>query len=428
MRANELVALLRGGALKEHASIYSDLDAASERIIAAVEGFAERFGAERDIYVFSVPGRSEVVGNHTDHNNGRVLAAAIDRDVIAVAAKNTDMTVRFNSEGYAPDTVNVLDTYTTDNFEKYTSSALIAGVINGFENRGYAVGGFDCYSTSEVLKGSGISSSAAYEVMIGNILNHLYNGGRIENRELAHIAQYAENRYFGKPCGLMDQMACAVGGFVFIDFAVPSAPTVEPIGFSLRDAGYSLCIVNTGGNHADLNEDYASVPREMRAVASALGREVLSGITEDELIAKIPELRVTLGDRAILRALHFIRENKRVDAAVAALERGSVSDFFAVVRASGRSSFEYLQNVYTNVNIKEQGLSLALALTDGFLDGQGITADSALRVHGGGFAGTVQVFLPSERLSQYAEYIEGVFGKGAALALNVRPVGACRLF
>ncbi len=423
MNATELKQLILTGGMKEHASLYADPNAQGERLALAIDKFTAIFGGERELYIFSVPGRSEIIGNHTDHNRGRVLAGAIDRDIIAVVAKNNDGVIRFHSEGYTPDEISILDTHTADNFEKYTSAALIAGVVNGFEARGYAVGGYDCYSNTEVLKGSGISSSAAFEVMIGNILNHLYNGGKIDNKELAHIAQYAENRFFGKPCGLMDQMACAVGGFVYIDFADAENPVVEPISFAIGEHGYSLSIVNTGGNHADLNEDYASVPREMKAVAAALGKTVLREVSEKELLAAIPRLRESVGDRAILRAIHFLRENERVTRAANALRAGDIADFFATVRESGRSSFEYLQNVYTNINITEQGLSLALALTDGFLRGEG-----ALRVHGGGFAGTVQVFLPTARVSEYVAYIDSAFGDGAAMTLNVRPVGATRLF
>ncbi len=423
MNATELKQTILNGGMEAYAHVYSDPNRQGKRLCDAIDEFTEIFGGERELYIFSVPGRSEIIGNHTDHNRGRVLAGAIDRDIIAVVAKNSDGVIRFYSEGYTPDVVSILDTHTADNFEKYTSAALIAGVVNGFEGRGYAVGGYDCYSNTEVLKGSGISSSAAYEVMIGNILNHLYNGGKIENRELAHIAQYAENKFFGKPCGLMDQMACAVGGFVYIDFADAEKPVVEPISFAIGERGYSLSIVNTGGNHADLNEDYASVPREMKAVAAAFGKSVLRDITEAELIAKIPELRNTVGDRAILRAIHFLRENERVTKAAAALRAGDVNGFLSAVRESGRSSFEYLQNVYTNINVSEQGLSLALALTDGFLGGEG-----ALRVHGGGFAGTVQVFLPVSRVKEYESYINSVFGAGAAMSLNIRPLGAVRLF
>ena len=423
MNSTELKQLILTDGMEAHSDIYSDVDVQGKRLATAIDKFTEIFGDGGDISVYSVPGRSEIIGNHTDHNRGMVLAGAIDRDIIAIVRGNDEGVIRFCSEGYAPDTVSILDTHTADNFEKYTSSALIAGVVNGFESRGYSVGGFDCYSNTEVLKGSGISSSAAYEVMIGNILNHLYNGGRIDNKELAHIAQYAENKFFGKPCGLMDQMACAVGGFVFIDFANTEAPVVEPIAFAISDRGYALSIVNTGGNHADLNEDYASVPGEMKAVAAYLGKEVLRDVTEEELFAAIPDLRERLGDRAILRSLHFLRENQRVMRAADALRAGDVNDFLATVKESGRSSFEYLQNVYTNINIREQGLSLALALTDGFLHGEG-----ALRVHGGGFAGTIQVFLPVYRATEYAKYINSVFGEGAAMSLNIRPRGAVRLF
>ena len=294
--------------------------------------------------------------------------------------------------------------------------------MGGFVRSGYAVGGFDIAMTSDVLKGSGISSSAAFEVMIGNALNHLYNGGKIPNTELAKLARYAENAYFGKPCGLMDQMACAVGGFVYIDFADPKEPEVLPVGFSLDSMGYALCIVNTGGNHADLNEDYASVPREMKAVAKELGREVLRGVSEAELVEKIPALRPKLGDRAVLRALHFIRENERVKRAKQALIDGRLEDFFKVVNESGSSSFKYLQNVYTTLNVSEQGLSLALSLAEGYLGGEG-----ASRVHGGGFAGTVQIFVKKESLPGLIELMDSVFGKGSAVAFNVRPVGAVML-
>ena len=423
MNARELKKAILSGGMEQYSAIYADTAVAGKRLADAVDSFTAIFGDRDDIAILSVPGRSEIIGNHTDHNRGKVLAGAIDRDIIAVVSKNSDGIIRFHSEGYTPDVVNVLDTHTADNFEKYTSAALIGGVVNGFEGRGYAVGGFDCYSNTEVLKGSGISSSAAYEVMIGNILNHLYNGGRIDNKELAHIAQYAENKFFGKPCGLMDQMACAVGGFVYIDFADAQHPVVEPISFAIGDKGYALSIVNTGGNHADLNEDYASVPREMRAVAAAFGRDALRGVTEADILPLIPTLRETLGDRAILRALHFLRENDRVTCAADALKNGDVDTFLHTVKESGRSSFEYLQNVYTNINVKEQGLSLALCLTDGFLGGEG-----AFRVHGGGFAGTVQVFLPKSRHAAYNAYINSVFGEGAAMTLNIRPVGAVRLF
>ena len=421
MKASELKVKIKEGALVAYSDIYADLEAQSARYMSMLDGFTELYG-DCEAELLSVPGRSEISGNHTDHNRGCVLAGAIDRDVIAVASRSDDGVVRFFSEGYPMSEVKLADVSNPENFEKYTSTALIAGVLDGFRKRGYKIGGMNVYSTSEVLKGSGISSSAAYEVMIGNALNHLYNDGFVPNEEIARIAQYAENVYFGKPCGLMDQMACAVGGFVYIDFMDKDNPEVVPIDFSLSDKGYALCIVNTGGNHADLNEDYASVPREMKDVARVLGSDVLRGIDEAQLIKNIPALRESVGDRAVLRALHFIRENERVKRARVALTEQRLDDFFSVVNESGASSFKYLQNVYTTANVSEQGLSLALALADGYLDGEG-----ASRVHGGGFAGTVQVFVRKERLAGLIELMDSVFGEGAACAFNVRPSGAIRL-
>ena len=424
MKAIELKKLINEGALTKYSALYNDVEGQKGRFLSLIDKFTELYGEGRDIFIFSTPGRSEIIGNHTDHNRGKVLAGAITRDIIAVAAKNDDGVIRFKSEGYDENVISLSDISNPAAFENFTSSALVAGMAQGFCERGYEIGGFDAYSVTEVLKGSGISSSAAFEVMVGNILNHLYAGGEVDNKEIAKIAQYSENVFFGKPSGLMDQMACAVGGFVYIDFECRENPEVTPLNFSLSDHGYALCIVNTGGNHADLNDDYASVPEEMRAVARALGREVLCGVTECELVGKIPELRESVGDRAVLRALHFIRENERVMTARRALESSDVDAFLSAILGSGRSSFEYLQNVYTTINVREQGLSLALALTDGYLAGKGC----AFRVHGGGFAGTVQVFVKRELLDGYVKYIESVFGEGSAMVLNIRPEGAVRLF
>ena len=424
MKANELIRLLEEGGLSLYEALYSDLDAQKKRMIAAVRRFTEIYGDERDIALFSVPGRSEILGNHTDHNHGCVLAGAIDRDIIAVAAKNNDGKMRLYSEGYAESVVNLDLCHDPKNFKPFTSIALMAGVANGLRERGYKVGGFDTYSTTEVLKGSGLSSSAAFEVMMGNILNHFYNGGKVSAEELAKIAQYSENVYFGKPCGLMDQMACAVGGFVFIDFESPASPKTLPIPFSLTEAGYSLCIVNTGGSHANLNEDYASVPSEMKAVAATLGHEVLRPVTEKTLLENAAKIRASHGDRALLRALHFVRENERVLCVRKALLNGDVRTFLALVSASGNSSFKYLQNVYTNKCVGEQGLSLALALAERYLSLRG----GACRVHGGGFAGTIQAFVKHEDVDGFASLLDGVFGEGATLRLSIRPLGAVCLF
>ena len=424
MKAEQLKKHLTEGGLEKYSALYRDIKAQTARFIAAIDTFTSLYGDDRDIAIFSVPGRSEIMGNHTDHNRGCVLAGAIDRDIIAVAAKRDDGVIRLKSEGYPEDEVKICETRDPAAFDNYTSRALVAGLVNGFEKKGYSVGGYDAYTTTEVLKGSGISSSAAFEVMIGNILNYLYNDGKVANEEIAKLSQYSENVYFGKPCGLMDQVACAVGGFVFIDFKDTANPVIEPIEFSLTERGYSLCIVNTGGNHADLNDDYASVPAEMKAVAAALGGEFLRGFDEKKIIAAMPALRETLGDRALLRAMHFVSENERVLKGKAALKDGDLDEFFKQVLASGTSSFKYLQNVYTTINVREQGLSLALCLAESFL----ADTKSAHRVHGGGFAGTVQVFLPTEKLAEFAEYMDSVFGKGASMPLSVRPLGACRLF
>ena len=424
MKASELILHLREGGLEKYADLYHDVSAQVERFIVALEEFIETFGDERDVAVFSVPGRSELIGNHTDHNCGVVMAGAINRDIVLVAAKNNNNTISFRSEGFSRDSINLSDVTNPKNFKRFTSRALMAGMANAFIQGGYAVGGFDAYSCTEVLKGSGLSSSAAFEVMIGNVLNHLYNDGRVDNRLIAKYAQYSENVYFGKPCGLMDQMACAVGGFVYIDFENGENPIVESVNLSLSDAGYSLCIVNTGGNHANLNDDYASVPREMKAVASHFGRSVLRGIDEESITRAAPTLRTTVGDRAILRAIHFVRENERVTLARDALRLGDIERFYSIISESGRSSFEYLQNVYTTINVSEQGLSLALALTDGFLKGR----SGAYRVHGGGFAGTIQAFVKNDDLAEYVSLMDSVFGSGSAVALNIRPAGAVRLF
>ncbi|MBQ8321194.1 MAG: galactokinase [Clostridia bacterium] len=424
MKINELKKLILDGAINEYSYLYGNLELENKRFLSAISAFEKKYGDERDVYVLSVPGRSEIIGNHTDHNNGKVMAGAINRDIIAIVAKNDDGVIRFYSEGYPEDSILISDTKSPDKFRRFTSRALVAGMVNAFSENGFAVGGFDAYSTTEVLKGSGLSSSAAFEVMVGNILNHLYNDGRVDNKEIAKYAQYSENVYFGKPCGLMDQMACAVGGFVYIDFENPKEPVVEPIEFSLSDKGYSMCIVNTGGNHANLNNDYASVPAEMKAVAGVLGRSVLRGLKEEDIIKNIGKIREKTNDRAVLRALHFIRENERVEKARCALLSSDIDGFFGSLRLSGKSSFEYLQNVYTNINPEEQGLSLALALTDGFL-GEG---NGAYRVHGGGFAGTIQVFVKNGQLDAYVELMNSVFGDGAAMPLNIRPMGAVKLF
>ena len=423
MNTTTLLEHLRSGALDARlTALYGKeaLDAQKARYTAALNEFAKLYGEREDCRLLSVSGRSELSGNHTDHNRGCVIAASIDLDIIAVAAPASDGVVRVKSEGHAADTVD-LASFTAPRAERYSrSDALIAGMCVGMKQAGYRVGGFVAYTTSSVLKGSGLSSSAAFEDMIGNIENHLYNNGEVDNVEIAKIAQYAENEFFGKPCGLMDQMACAVGGIIAIDFKDNANPVIEKQSFDLTSAGYNLCIVNTGGNHADLTPDYAAVPAEMKAVAKALGKTFLRQTDEAAVVAAAKELRKTVGDRAILRALHFFGENRRVAAQKTALEKGDLAAFLALVRASGRSSFCYLQNVYTTKNVAEQGLSLALCLAENYLADK----DAAWRVHGGGFAGTVQAFVPTANVAGFKALMDGVFGEGACMILRVRPEGA----
>ncbi len=424
MKITEIIKRAREGALDcKLKRIYSAdrLPSQRERYAIAAEEFMALYG-DLDAELFSVPGRSEISGNHTDHNNGCVLAAALDLDIIAIAAKTDDGMIKIKSKGFPEDVIDtkVLDPNAYDN---YGSAAIIAGICDGFAKRGFSYGGFCAYTTSDVLKGSGISSSAAFEVQVCNVLNHFYNNGAIDSPELAKISQYAENVFFGKPSGLMDQTACAVGGFVAIDFADPKAPMIEKVDFDLAKAGYCLCIVNTGGNHADLNDDYASVPAEMKAVAAKFGRPVLRGITYEEILARLPELRESVGDRAIMRALHFVEENARVATQKEALDKGDINTFFKGVLASGDSSFKQLQNVFTVKCVSEQGLSLALALCKHVLEGNG----GAWRVHGGGFAGTVQAFVPVALKDEFRSIMDAAFGEGACAALNIRADGAIKL-
>ena len=396
------------------------------RYAALIDEFASRYGADRDIALFSVPGRSELSGNHTDHNHGCVIAGSIDLDIIAVAAKNEDSTVRIKSEGFPEDVVDI-DTFNTPAESRFgKSDALIAGVADGFRARGYKVGGYDACTTSSVLKGSGLSSSAAFENMVGLMLSHFYNEGSVDFVTLAQISQYSENKFFGKPCGLMDQVACAAGGIVSIDFADTTAPIVEKVDFDLTEAGYCLCIVNTGGNHADLTPDYAAVPAEMKAVATELGATVLRETDREALMKNIAALREKVGDRAILRALHFFAENDRVAEQKNALKSGDLEKYFAGVLSSGRSSFCYLQNVYTTANVAEQGISLALNLCDSFLSK--LDKPTAWRVHGGGFAGTVQAYVPTENAQDFVKLLESVFGEGSCYLLHIRLSGAVKVF
>ena len=426
MNAEKLINTINNGELDQKLSLLygkENLASAKERYIKAIGEFTALYG-EREISLYTVAGRSELSGNHTDHNRGCVVAASISLDIIAVASPTDDGIIRVKSEGFDEDVVDIA-AYSSPVESKFgTSESIIAGMCAGFKMNGHKTGGFVAYTTSSVLKGSGLSSSAAFEDMIGTIESHLYNNGEVSNVEIAKLAQYAENKFFGKPCGLMDQVACAYGGAVAIDFADTQNPVITPISFDFTGAGYNLCIVSTGGNHADLTDDYASVPAEMKAVAAYLGCEVLRQTDEEALVAAIPALRENLGDRAIMRAFHFFNENKRVEAQKNALIAGDIETFFENVKASGRSSFCYLQNVYTSKNLTEQGLSLALCLAEGYLSGK----KAAWRVHGGGFAGTIQAFVPTAEVEGFRSLMDGVFGEGKCIVLRIRPEGAVRVF
>lgn len=388
------------------------------RYADAVRGFVETFGEPAgELMLCSAPGRTEIGGNHTDHNHGRVLAGSVNLDVIAVVAASDAARIRVQSKGYPMDTV-LLDELQPVAAEQNHSASLIRGIAARFAALGLSVCGFDAYTTSDVLKGSGLSSSAAFEVLIGVILNHLCNNGSVSAEDIAKIAQYAENVYFGKPSGLLDQMTSSVGSIVTIDFADTEKPVIEKLDFDFAASGYALCIVDVGGNHADLTHEYAAVPDEMHAVANAMGVSQLRETSYEAVLKNIPTLREKLGDRAVLRALHFFAENERVLDEVAALKAGDFEAFKKLIIASGNSSFEYLQNVYAACAVEDQGMSLALALAQHILDGKG-----AWRVHGGGFGGTTQNFVPAALVPAFRETVESVFGAGSCHILHIRPFG-----
>lgn len=388
----------------------------SERYKKAVKSFKELYG-DCEYRIFSASGRTEVGGNHTDHNFGKVLAAGVSLDVIAIVKQTDDNIIEVKSEGFPKDVVDLSD-LSVHSEEEGKSSSLIRGVAAGFKNKNYGIGGFKAYTTSNVLKGSGLSSSAAFEVLIGTILNYLYNDLKAGNVEIAQIAQYAENVYFGKPSGLMDQMASSVGSFITIDFENPEQPIIDKIDFDFEKCGHSLCIVDTKGNHADLTPEYAAIPQEMKAVAGFFGKEVLRGITISEILENITELREKFGDRAVLRSLHFLSENETVEREAKALQDGNFDAFLKEVTASGNSSYKYLQNIYANKSPNEQGLAIGLNLAEMVLDGEG-----ACRVHGGGFAGTIQAFVPNEKLDKFKETLNGCFGDESCHVISIRPVG-----
>jgi galactokinase len=409
-KADGVFKLLYGGritSLEQQKGRYADL----------IRTFSEIFPGDGEIEIFSTPGRTEVGGNHTDHNGGRVLAGALDLDIIAAAVKNEENAIRIHSEKFPPVRIET-DYLDVVQNEQFTPTALVRGVCARLTQLGYKIGGFDAFTSSNIPIGSGLSSSAAFEVMVVTILNHLYNDGIIEAVDNAKISQYAENVYFGKPSGLMDQTACALGGLITIDFHDFERPIVQKVGFDFEIQGYSVVIVNTGGDHANLNQEYSSVQQEMKSVANALGGEVLSEFTKDRLLAELPAIRGRVSDRAILRAIHFYDDDQRVAHQVLALEQGDFRKFLKLINESGDSSWRLAQNVYTCTKVHDQRLAVALALSEAILGDSG-----AWRVHGGGFAGTIQSFVADDLTAEYISRMEAVFGTGSCHRAKIRSIG-----
>ena len=419
----ELKELFASGAQDELLKdIYIDealMDYQRQRYVDAISRYEELYGAG-EVEIYSAPGRSEIGGNHTDHQNGEVLAASINLDAIGIVGK-LDGTVKVVS-GTAPEIVISLDDLEVKEAEKETTKSLIKGVLAGIREHGGQIGGFQAYITSDVLIGAGLSSSAAFETIIGTILSGLYNDMKVSPVDIAIIGQYAENVYFGKPCGLMDQTASSVGSLVHIDFADKANPKIESVACDLEKYGYSLCITDTKGSHADLTDDYAAVPREMRAAAAVFGKEVLHDVTLSQLLEKSAEVREKAGDRGFLRAVHFVTENPMVREEVAALRAGDFQAFLRAVKASGDSSFKYLQNVYTNHDVQHQNVSVALAVSEAVLGDNGVC-----RVHGGGFAGTIQAFVRHEAVAEYKKAMDQTFGEGACSVLQIRKYGGMKV-
>lgn len=394
----------------------------AERYERLMNNFLETFG-ESDVELFSSPGRTEIGGNHTDHNHGRVLAGAVNLDNIAVAAANGSDKIRIQSTGYRGFQVDLSD-LSIDESKFYTSEALVKGICTKMKDKGYKIGGFNACIDGRVPKGSGLSSSASFEVLIGTIINEIFNHGKMSAVENAIIGQWSENNYFGKPCGLMDQTACSVGGLITIDFKDTSNPIVKEVDFDFISTGFSLVITDVGGGHDDpaSQAEYASLPTEMKSVAAALGAEVLREVTLEQMVEKIPSIRRITGDRAILRAYHFYGDNQRVADQVNALERNDFPSFLNMVIESGYSSYMYNQNIFDVVHKNEQVVSLSLALSEMVLKGVG-----AWRVHGGGFGGTIQAFVPGNKLDEYVNMLEHVYGMGKCHKLFIRSKGSVKL-
>ena len=393
-----------------------------KRFENVIDGFCETFGVDEDLRLFSAPGRTEIGGNHTDHQHGAVLAGGLNLDIISAARENGTNEIRIKSEGYPMSIVSL--TELEPNEKEYgKSEALIRGVVAKFAKMGYEIKGFDAYAMSSVLKGSGMSSSAAYEVLLGNIVNEMFANGEVNAVDIAKIGQFAENVYFGKPCGLLDQMASSVSGMVAIDFADKEKPLVEKIDFDFAKTNHALCIIDTGADHADLTDEYAAVPNEMKKVANFFGKDFLNDVTKDEFMSKIKDIREAINDdRAVLRAFHYFNETERAKQEAKALKDGDFDKFLKIVKKSGLSSYTYLQNVFAVCAPSNQAVSLSLALCDDILGERG-----AYRVHGGGFAGTIQAFVPFDILDEFKTKVEAVLGEGMCHILSIRPVGGCEI-
>lgn len=423
-KISDLLSTINKGDLKALKNLYGNetsiLKQQALRYKKLLQEFSKKFNSD-EAFIFSSPGRTEIGGNHTDHNYGRVLAGAVNMDNVAVAFPNNSNEIVIEATGYPKFYVN-LNNLSPNKEEFYTSSALVRGIAARMKELKYNIGGFNAVIDSGVPKGSGLSSSASFEVLIGSIFSHLFNKGKLDPIENAIIGQYAENNFFGKPCGLMDQIACSVGGLVTIDFFEPSVPIVKKVNFDFTKTGYKLVITNTGGNHADLNDEYASLPKEMKDVAKELGVSVLRQTSLKKVLEIAPKIRTKVGDRAILRAIHFEQENERVIHQVNALKKKDFKLFLQLIIDSGHSSYMYNQNIFPVTNMKEQGISLGLAYSDVVLRGAG-----AWRVHGGGFAGTIQSFVPENLIKKYVTTLEGLFGKDACYTLFIRQVGAIKV-
>ena len=390
-----------------------------ERYQSLVRNFQKKF-PEDDVMLFSSPGRTEISGNHTDHNHGKVLAGSINLDCVGAAAKNNSSKVNIISETYNQSFVIDLDDLAPSD-KKAGTIDLVKGLLKGFLEAGYEIGGFNACITSNVISAAGVSSSASFEMLLCSILNTFFNNSAMDTVAYAHIGRFSENIYWDKASGLLDQMACAVGGLITIDFKDPASPVVERIDFDFGSQNHSLIIVNTGKGHADLSADYSSVPAEMKKVAEFFGKEVCAEITEKDVIDNLQEIRDFAGDRSVLRALHFFEENKRVEAEVAALKENRFEDFLKNITESGNSSWKWLQNCFTNTSFQEQGITVALALTELFLAEK---KRGACRIHGGGFAGVIMTLLPNELVEEYVSYIEKAMGEGNAYRMSIRPYGA----